>query len=105
MQDGKFIYDPRLDKRFSTYFAKREGYNYLFAQNDVEYNNQRSKYLAMLEDFNQERKSLNKPLLNEKLDLIDRAYTQKELESMRVFSDTAYGFYNHERSAMWKHTA
>lgn len=104
-KNGDFKYDPTKDKRFKKYFEKRKQYKYQFANNDQEYNDQRSLYITMLDDFNAENERLNLALLDEKTDLIPRAYTHKERESIKVFSDMAYGFYDHERSAMWKHTA
>ena len=103
--DGKFIYDPTKDKRFEVYFKNRKKYDFKSADKDSVYNDQRSMYLTFLEDFNIENRQLGKPLLNEKTDLIPRAYTNKERESIKTFSDTAYGYYDHERSAPWKHTA
>lgn len=101
---GEFVYDPKKDKRFIKYFEKREKYNYQFTKNDKEFNDQRSLYLAMISDFNEENSKLKQNLLTEK-DLIPRAYTHKERESIKVFADMAYGFYDHERSALIKHTA
>lgn len=97
---GELVYDPRKDKRFSVYFDKRKQYNYKFAENDKEYNDQRSLYLSMLNDFNEENVKLHLPTLDEVKDDIPRAYTQKERESIKVFADMAYGFYDHERSAL-----
>ena len=104
-KNGEFIYDPTKDKRFEVYFKKRKQYDFKFAQNDKDYNDQRSLYLSMLSDFNEENVKMGMTVLDEKKDLIPKAYTQKERESIKVFSDMAYGFYDHERSALWKHTA
>lgn len=97
---GEFVYDPTKDKRFEVYFKKRKQYDFKFAQNDKEYNDQRSLYISMLDDFNVENIKLNEPKLDERKDLIPRAYTQKEKESIKVFADTAYGFYDSERAAL-----
>ena len=99
-KNGEFIYDPTKDKRFAVYFERRGKYNFKFAENDKEYNDQRSLYLSMLEDFNTENLQLGQPLLDERKDMIPRAYTHKERESIKVFADMAYGFYDHERSAL-----
>lgn len=104
-EKGEFEYDPKKDKRFNIYFEKREKYNFKFAEADKEYNDQRSLYITMLDDFNLENLKLNKTKLDEKIDLIPRAYTHKEKESIKVFADMAYGSYDHERMARWKHTA
>lgn len=103
--DDNFSYDATKDARFDIYFKKRKKYKYQFANNDSAYNDQRSLYIKMLDDFNLENSQLNQPLLEEEKDLIPRAYTHKERESIKVFADMAYGFYDHERSALWKHTA
>lgn len=104
MKDGKFVYDPRKDKRFNVYFEKREKYKFKFAESDKEYNDQRSLYLSLLESFNNENKIFGGQVLDEKTDLIPKAYSHEDRESIKVFADMAYGFYDHERSSLWKHT-
>ena len=98
--NGVFKYDPKKDNRFKTYFEKREGYNYMFKEGDEIYNNQRSLYIAMLTDFNLENKTLGRPELDEKKDLITKAYTHKEKLSIKDFADIAYGSFDHELQAM-----
>lgn len=103
-KNGKLIYDPRKDKRFKVYFEKRQQYNYKWTQNDTVYNDQRSLYISLLESFNKENKVFGKAELDEKIDLIPKAYSHEDRESIKVFADMAYGFYDHERSSLWKHT-
>lgn len=102
--NGNFKYDAKKDKRFEIYFAKRAQYNFKFAENDPEYNNQRSLYLSVLQSVNKENKLFTGKVLNEKTDILEKAYTHEDRESIKVFADMAYGFYDHERSSLWKHT-
>ena len=102
---GEFQYDPAQDERYKIYFERRDKHKFQFAKNDTEYNDQRSLYLKVLEGFNRERKLLGKTALVEKKDKITRAYNNIEKESIKVFADMAYGNYDHERSAKWKHAA
>lgn len=103
--NGILRYDPRKDKRFETYFAKREQYKFESAKDDKIYNDQRSLYLAMLADFNIENASFGRKQLNERVDLIPRAYTHNQRESIKVFADTAYGFFDTETKSMIFNTA
>lgn len=100
--EGNLKYDPRKDKRFSYYFEKREQYNYQAHHTDEKYNDQRSLYLTHIEEFNGNNLLSTDKLLTEK-DLIPEAYTNKERESMKTFTELAYGYYDHERSPIIKH--
>ena len=100
--EGNLKYDPRKDKRFSYYFEKREQYNYQAHHTDEKYNDQRSLYLTHIEEFNGDNLLSTDKLLTEK-DLIPEAYTNKERESMKTFTELAYGYYDHERSPIIKH--
>lgn len=103
--NGVFKYDPSKDERFKIYFQKREKYDFKSAQGDKEYNDQRSLYLAMLDDFNVENEKTGSKKLDEKKDLIPRAYTDKQRQSIKVFADTAYGFYDSEVKSLITNTA
>lgn len=88
IKEGKLVYDWRKDKRFSAY-----------ASNDMSnkdlYNKQRSLYLSLLRQFNQEKGTK----LVEGDNLPD-AYTLKQIDSFKTFSDNIYGSYN--ESMKWK---
>lgn len=103
-ENGNLIYDPSKDKRYSYYFKMRDQYKYEFSKTDTEYNDQRSLYLKAIEEFNGEIISLKEEPLTEK-DNIPRAYFSKQRDSIKTFSDTAYGYYDTERSPLIKHTA
>lgn len=100
-EDNELVYDPTKDDRFSHYFKMRDKYGMVFT-NDTKYNKQRSLYLTMIDDFNAERLTADETLLTE-IDIIPRAYTNKDRESIKTFTDTAYGYYDHERTPMIKH--
>lgn len=101
-EDGNLVYDPYKDERYSYYLKMREKYNYEFKQGDDKYNDQRSLYLTHIEVFNSEIVSSSEKVLTEK-DLLPDAYTNKEKESIKTFTEVAYGYYDHERSPLIKH--
>lgn len=103
--NGVFKYDPSKDARFKVYFEKRQNYGFKSAPGDSEYNNQRSLYLSMLDDFNAENVKLGIKKIDEVKDLIPRAYTDKQRQSIKVFADTAYGFYDSEVKSLITNTA
>lgn len=99
---GQLIYDPSKDKRYEYYFKMREKYEFNFHKTDTKYNDQRSLYLNAIKEFNAERSVLNLSQLKEK-DNIPRAYFSKERDSIKTFSDTAYGYYDKERAPIIKY--
>ena len=103
-ENGNLVYDPSKDKRYSHYFKMRDQYKYEFSKTDTEYNDQRTLYLKAIEEFNAEIISSSERVLTEK-DNIPRAYFSKQRDSIKTFSDTAYGYYDTERSPLIKHTA
>lgn len=103
--NGELKYNPLKDKRFDVYFAKREQYGFKFNPDDKIYSDQRSLYLAMLAEFNAENAKFGYPKLNERTDLIPRAYTHNQREAIKVFADTAYGFFDSETRSMILNTA
>lgn len=101
-EDGNLIYDPFKDERYSYYLKMREKYGYNFKLGDDKYNDQRSLYLTQIETFNSEMILSSEKALTEK-DLLPAAYTHKEKESIKTFTEIAYGYYDHERSPLIKH--
>ena len=101
-EDGDLVYDPRKDDRFSHYLNKRESYGMKAHNTDEKFNDQRSLYLTTQELFNNEMLTSDDTILTEK-DMLPAAYTNAERESIKTFSETAYGYYDHERSPLIKH--
>jgi len=101
-EEGNLVYDPRKDDRYSYYLNKRESYNFKEHASDIKYNDQRSLYLTTLDMFNSEMLTDETTILTEK-DMLPSAYNNAERESIKTFSETAYGYYDHERSPLIKH--
>ena len=99
---GNLIYDPTKDKRFSYYFEMRKQYGMEAHKTDTKYNDQRALYLTHIEMLNKEIISSKEKILTEE-DMIPRAYTHAERESIVTFTELAYGYYNHERTPLIKH--
>jgi hypothetical protein len=100
--EGNLIYDPTKDDRYSYYLSKRESYDYKIHPSDQKYNDQRSMYLTKINMFNSEMLLGSEKPLTEK-DLLPMAYTTAEKESIKTFTELAYGYYDHERSPLIKH--
>lgn len=103
MKGNTLVYDPRKDKRFSYYLAEREKYkdadgNYTKKSGDSLYNEQRNLYLLMIEQFNSEYAIVGEGHLTEK-DLIPKAYTLKERNSIKAMADRVYGAYDKDAQA------
>ena len=103
-ENGNLVYDPKKDKRFSYYLEMRDKYGMRWVNGDEKYNLQRSLYLNSLEEFNGERTVLGIDKLSEE-DMLPRAYTAKEKDSIKSFTDTAYGYYDIDRSPLIQHKA
>ena len=96
--NGEFQYDPRKDKRFSYYLENREKYKdsqgrYIPKTGDEKYNKQRQHYLLIMQQLNDEYSGEGVETLTES-DLIDKAYSAKERQSFKTFTDMAYGYYD-----------
>jgi len=87
MEGSTLVYDWKIDKRFSEYAAGNTSH--------PEYNNQLSLYMAMLADFNKEGFNLVKG------QDLPYAYTSKQRESLKMFSDSIYGYYDHESKILY----
>ena len=87
MEGSTLVYDWRLDKRFSEYAAGNTSH--------PEYNNQFSLYMGMLTDFNKEGFKLVKG------QDLPYAYTAGQRESMKMFSDSIHGYYDHESKILY----
>lgn len=102
LQDGNLVYDVTKDERYSYYLSKRKTYGLKFTGTDNKYDTQRSLYLTKIKAFNENIISKNEKVLTEE-DLLPSAYTQEEKESIKTFTELAYGYYDHERSPLIKH--
>lgn len=100
-EEGVLVYDPSKDERYSYYFSMRNKYGKKIHPTDIKYNDQRSLYLYAIDDFNSELLSSDEKKLTED-DNLPRAYSSKQRDSIKTFSDTAYGYYDRERSPLIK---
>ena len=83
VKDGKLVYDWKKDKRFDI-LAKGDKTN-------PEYGKQKGLYLTLVNDSNENYGT------NLKFgDDLTRMYTQKEIISLKDYSDRVFGYYDHE---------
>lgn len=102
--NGNLKYDPAKDERFSEYMKYRSKYEFKYSTDkNLKYDGQRALYLAIMKEFNVERLITGEPALKEQ-DLLPHAYTNRDRDSIKEFSDTAYGYYDHERFPLIKNT-
>ena len=94
MVDGILTYDWKKDGRFKIYASGNKA--------APEYGKQRSLYLRIMEEHNNDSRTLGKPLLVEG-DALPRAYTTKEQQSFKMFSDYIHGPYDHEGKIKLNH--
>jgi len=90
MVGNQMVYDWTLDKRFSEYAKGNTSH--------PDYNNQFSLYMAVLADFNKEGYALTKG------QALPYAYTGAQRESMKMFSDSIHGYYDHESKTLANNT-
>lgn len=96
IKNGQLSYDWKKDKRFEAFANGRV--------NDPKYNEQKSLYYAVAQQFVREGAknedgtpfvlNISKPMA------LPRAYTNKEAESMKSLSDRIYGYYSHEKKSL-----
>lgn len=97
MENDELMYDPTKDKRFEYYFSEREKYRkskteFGVASNDTKYNEQRRKYLFLINELNKDSALFGKKLTEN--DLANKAYPDIERDSFKSFTDMAYGYYD-----------
>lgn len=97
--DGKLHYDWKKDKRFNVFSKGREG----LSQDPENYKKQQSLYYAMAKQFELEG-TINENGEKFQVDMsnpeLPRAYTTKEIESMKALGDEIYGYYSHEKKSL-----
>lgn len=91
--DEGLKYNWKKDKRFQEYASGNKS-------DMKKYNEQRSLYLFLLDSTNNDR-GMN---LKEG-DQIPLPYTNQQVQALKTFSDTTYGFYDHNTRAMIQKTA
>lgn len=106
--DGKLVYDPTKDERFSYYLKNRDNFkdsygNFIPKKGDEKYNKQRQHYLLVMSQLNSESLEIGKKL--KEGDLIDKAYSIKERNSFKSFTDMCYGYYDKDAQSQLNNTA
>lgn len=108
MVDGGLVYDVKKDKRYSKYLSERDNYKnskgeFMPKKGDEEFNRQRNRYLLTIEQLNKEGASTNQKKLTEN-DLIHKAFTQQERNSIKSYADLMYGAYDKDWQAQFPNT-
>jgi len=107
MVNGRLVYDPRKDQRFSHYFQVRDRHKnpnadspikYLPSKDDLIYNTQRAKYNLLVQELNVNRQAQEYELYQEG-DIVDLGYSELERSSYKTFTDTVYGYYDADSQA------
>lgn len=91
-KDGKLVYDWKEDKRFSA-FAKGDTTDPLYKQ-------QQGLYNVIAEQLIKEHTKNKNGSLFKYGDPLPKAYSNKQIEDFKSFSDNIYGYYAHEKKAM-----
>lgn len=98
-EQGNLIYDFSKDERFEEYYRNKDKKGY-YSENFL---NQKARYEVMMEEFIAERAVDKNGKLLQLGDDLPRAYTTKQKASIKLFSDTTYGFYDHEERSKLDH--
>lgn len=91
-KQSKLIYDWKKDGRFSAYAKGQKSH--------PQYNDQRSLWLTLMQEFNRE----NPDNLLKEGDALPAAYTSKQIESLKSYSDSILGYYDPESKYQVMHT-
>ena len=108
MKDNELVYDPTKDKRFEYYFQNRDKHKnekgeFINAKGDVKFNEQRTRYNLLISEINKESEVSGNKRLTE-ADLVDKAYSIKERNSIKAFSDNMYGSYDKDTQNHFNNT-
>ena len=104
---GELVYDWTKDKRFDL-FAKTEesDVSKLSKEDQQKYQKQKALYIAMARQFMAEHamnSDGNEFVYNPAAkNALPRAYTTQQSESMKSLSDSIYGYYSHEKKALFQ---
>ncbi len=102
IKDGKLIYDWTKDKRFKA-FAEN-------SSNKEEYNKAKSNYITLARQLmeegalNEDGSLFKMNILHPELAPLPKAYSNRESEGRKAFSDRIYGYYAHEKKSMFNST-
>jgi hypothetical protein len=100
VKDGKLVYDMSKDKRFETYYKHKDDPNF---KNNKKFLEEKALYLAMMDEFIQSGYKNPDGSLLKYGDDLPRAYTQKQSDAIKEYSDTIYGCYDHELKNQLEH--
>lgn len=99
LENGKLKYDWKLDKRFEAFANGRTS--------DPKYNEQKSLYYAIAQQFVNEHATYEEDgnIVEFTIDMnnpkpLPRAYTNKQAEGMKSLADDIYGYYSHEKKSL-----
>ena len=98
-EEGVLTYDFTKDKRFAT--LNRIGLN--ANSTDAKYLEEKALYRAMADEFTQNGYQMTSA--DGKLLPLPRAYTNRQAASLKEFSDSVYGYYDHETKSLIDHMA
>jgi hypothetical protein len=106
-KNGVLKYDPTKDKRFSYYFENREKNKnskgeYTIKKGDEKYNTQRNLYNLLIDGLNKEY--ISEGISFTEKDLVKKAYTEKERDSFKSFTDLVYGAFDKDAQSQSTHT-
>ena len=103
VKDGKLIYDWTKDKRFEA-FANKD-------KSDInKYNQAKSNYITLARQLveegakNEDGTLFKFDIMHPERTPLPKAYSNKESEGRKAFSDRIYGYYAHEKKSMFNST-
>lgn len=110
--DKEGNYDWTKDKRYELFAKYADKEDQVPANLRDEYNKQKARYHAVAEQFQAEGaqyKNSNGELVDFYIDMkhpkpLPRAYTVQEAESIKSVCDMTYGYYSHEKRALFQST-
>ena len=93
VENGQLKYDPRKDKRFKAYFESDSS--------TKEYKDAKERYYNAIRQHNKENPN-NQLGYN---DILSEAYSNQEIENLRVLSNSIYGAYDQSMKAAYEQQA
>lgn len=95
---SRLIYDMAEDERFNVYYKYKD--MTVPKNEEAVYKKQYGLYIAMLQEFNEERRQQGLSELKVG-DKFTRAYTIRQRESIKSFADMSFGYYDLEAKSHW----